>query len=77
LESVLIAQQGRRTVCVSTQLAANRLHVCASGKGKFGRNLSAGEIVEQVAQIERKTGERVSNIVFMEWASRWIISMQR
>ena len=66
LESVLISQSGRRTVCVSTQLGCKiGCTFCASGKGKFGRNLSAGEIVEQVALIEKKLGERVSNIVFM------------
>ena len=66
LESVLISQQGRRTVCVSTQLGCKiGCTFCASGKGKFGRNLTAGEIVEQVAWIERYIQERVSNIVFM------------
>ena len=54
LESVLIAQSGRQTVCVSTQLGCRvRCSFCASGKGKFGRNLTAGEIVEQVSQISR------------------------
>ncbi|MBI3306563.1 MAG: 23S rRNA (adenine(2503)-C(2))-methyltransferase RlmN [Candidatus Omnitrophica bacterium] len=66
LESVLISQQGRETVCVSTQLGCKIGCVfCASGKGKFGRNLSAGEIVEQVALIEKSLGKRVTNIVFM------------
>jgi 23S rRNA (adenine2503-C2)-methyltransferase len=54
LESVLIAQAGRRTVCLSTQLGCRiRCPFCASGKGRFGRNLSAGEIVEQVSVISR------------------------
>ncbi len=65
LESVLITQKDRRTVCVSTQLGCKVGCVfCASGKGKFGRNLSAGEIVEQVARIEKHSG-RITNIVFM------------
>ena len=65
LESVLISQRGRKTVCLSTQLGCKIGCVfCASGKGRFGRNLTAGEIVEQAARIERKTG-RVTNIVFM------------
>ncbi|MSR78399.1 MAG: 23S rRNA (adenine(2503)-C(2))-methyltransferase RlmN [Candidatus Omnitrophica bacterium] len=65
LESVLILQQDRRTVCVSTQLGCKIGCVfCASGKGKFGRNLTAGEIVEQVAQIEKKSG-KITNVVFM------------
>lgn len=66
LESVLIVQQGRRTLCVSTQLGCKIGCVfCASGKGKFGRNLTAGEIVEQVALAERDIQDKVTNIVFM------------
>lgn len=66
LESVLISQMDRRTVCVSTQLGCKMGCVfCASGKGKFGRNLTAGEIVEQVTLIEKKIKNFVTNIVFM------------
>jgi len=66
LESVLIAQGGRQTVCVSTQLGCRiRCSFCASGKGKFGRNLTAGEIVEQVSVISRHQKKQVTNVVFM------------
>lgn len=65
-ESVLISQSGRNTVCVSTQLGCRiRCIFCASGKGKFGRNLSAGEIVEQVSIVQNDIKEPVTNIVFM------------
>ncbi len=65
LESVLISQQGRETVCVSTQLGCKMKCVfCASGKS-FNRNLTSGEIVEQVAWIEKALGKRVSNVVYM------------
>ena len=65
LESVLITQQGRLTVCVSTQLGCKMKCVfCASGKS-FVRSLTAGEIVEQMAWIEKGLGQRVSNVVFM------------
>ncbi len=65
LESVLISQQGRETVCVSTQLGCKMKCVfCASGKS-YSRNLTAGEIVEQVAQIEKSRKKRVTNVVFM------------
>ena len=80
LESVLISQKdtldleegeeaitsGRETVCVSTQLGCKVQCVfCASGQGKFTRNLTAGEIVEQVARIGRMTGKKITNVVFM------------
>lgn len=65
LESVLITQKDRRTVCISTQLGCKIGCIfCASGKGKFARNLTAGEIVEQVAQIEKRSG-KITNIVYM------------
>lgn len=81
LESVLISRKdasdsqddeeavapGRReTVCVSTQLGCKvQCAFCASGQGKFTRNLTAGEIVEQVARIGRMTGKKITNVVFM------------
>lgn len=66
IESVLIEQQGRRTLCVSTQIGCKIGCVfCASGKGKFGRNLSAGEIVEQAAHVERERKAELTNVVFM------------
>jgi 23S rRNA (adenine2503-C2)-methyltransferase len=80
LESVLISRQdssddeseeavvrgGRETVCVSTQLGCKiQCAFCASGQGKFTRNLTAGEIVEQVARIGRVTGKKITNVVFM------------
>lgn len=56
----------RETVCVSTQLGCKiQCAFCASGHGKFARNLAAGEIVEQVARIRRMTGKKITNVVFM------------
>jgi len=61
-----ISQSRRETVCVSTQLGCKiQCAFCASGQGKFTRNLTAGEIVEQVARIARMTGKKITNVVFM------------
>ena len=38
---------------------------CATGKEGFTRNLSAGEIVEQVLIVQTRMGKRVSNVVAM------------
>jgi 23S rRNA (adenine2503-C2)-methyltransferase len=69
VESVLIRAPDRRTVCVSSQVGCPaRCAFCASGKKGLMRNLSAGEIVEQVVHIDRvlkAKGERVSHVVFM------------
>jgi 23S rRNA (adenine2503-C2)-methyltransferase len=47
--------RARRTVCVSTQVGcALDCAFCATGKGSFGRNLTAGEIVEQVLYFARQ-----------------------
>ncbi len=69
VESVLICSGDRRTVCVSSQVGCPaKCAFCASGKNGFFRNLEAGEIVEQVVQIDdhlKEKGERVSHVVFM------------
>jgi 23S rRNA (adenine2503-C2)-methyltransferase len=57
------------TVCVSTQAGcAMACQFCATGQSGFQRNLTQGEIVEQVAAAMRQAqagSRRVSNIVFM------------
>ena len=56
----------RRTLCISTQVGcAYRCKFCASGLDGWKRNLRAGEIVEQILQAEKISGERVNNLVFM------------
>lgn len=56
----------RRTLCVSSQVGcAYGCKFCASGLRGWKRNLTAGEIVAQVREVARATGERVDNIVFM------------
>ena len=74
IESVLIPastslygeRSDRRTLCVSTQVGcAYGCKFCASGLDGFTRNLTAGEIVEQILQAEAISHERVDNLVFM------------
>jgi 23S rRNA (adenine2503-C2)-methyltransferase len=74
IESVLIpaslalygGRSDRRTICVSTQVGcAYGCKFCASGLDGFSRNLSAGEIVDQLIAIERATTEKIDNVVFM------------
>ena len=66
---------GRATVCVSSQVGCNiRCPFCATGQQGFARNLSAGEIVDQVLYFARylkdgRAGQggpaKVTNVVFM------------
>ena len=59
-------QSDRLTLCVSSQVGcAYDCKFCASGLAGFTRNLSAGEIVEQVVQAEALAQDRIDNIVFM------------
>jgi 23S rRNA (adenine2503-C2)-methyltransferase len=68
VECVLMQEDRRRTVCVSTQVGCGMGCVfCASGIGGVVRNLSAGEILEQLVQARNglPPGERVTHIVVM------------
>jgi 23S rRNA (adenine2503-C2)-methyltransferase len=69
IETVLMLYPDRATVCVSTQAGcAMACGFCATGQAGFTRQLTVGEIVEQVVRASRRArsvGRRVSNIVFM------------
>ncbi|MBU1185660.1 MAG: 23S rRNA (adenine(2503)-C(2))-methyltransferase RlmN [Acidobacteria bacterium] len=66
IETVFIPEAGRRTVCVSTQVGCKiGCPFCVSGSGGFIRQLTTHEIVTQVLEAARLTGEEISNIVFM------------
>jgi 23S rRNA (adenine2503-C2)-methyltransferase len=60
------SRSDRRTLCVSTQVGcAYGCKFCASGLEGFSRNLRPNEIVDQIIAIERETGEKIDNLVFM------------
>jgi len=82
VESVLMRYPDRVTICISSQAGCGmNCPFCATGQGGLTRNLSTGEIVEQVlagarmlrrgelpggdAEAERDRPLRVSNVVFM------------
>ncbi|MBR3003024.1 MAG: 23S rRNA (adenine(2503)-C(2))-methyltransferase RlmN [Clostridia bacterium] len=66
IETVLMSYHHGYSVCVSTQIGCKMgCKFCASTGIKFIRNLSSGEIVEQIIKIEQDTGVKVSNVVFM------------
>ncbi len=56
----------RVTACISTQVGcAVGCVFCATGLSGFQKNVTAGEMVEQVVRMQRETNFRVSNVVFM------------
>lgn len=70
VEGVLIPTEKRITACVSSQIGCSlACDFCATGKLKRVRNLSAGEIVDQVVQIAALAEEHLqrplTNIVYM------------
>ena len=64
IETAMIPEDDRKTVCVSTQVGCKMgCLFCMTGKQGFQGQLTAGEIVNQIRSIE-EYGE-VSNIVYM------------
>jgi len=68
IESVLIPEEDRTTLCVSTQVGCPlACSFCATGAMGFTRNLRAAEIVDQVCRMREllPEGREISNVVFM------------
>jgi len=69
LETVLMGYDKRRTVCISTQAGCGLgCTFCATGQGGLQRNITSGEIVEQVmffARVLHKKNDRLTNVVLM------------
>ena len=69
IETVLMRYQKRRTLCISSQAGcALGCVFCATGQMGLKRNLTSGEIVQQVLEFERplrEKGDRLTNIVVM------------
>ncbi|MGI9288328.1 MAG: 23S rRNA (adenine(2503)-C(2))-methyltransferase RlmN [Pseudomonadales bacterium] len=73
VETVMIPEQGRRTLCVSSQVGCTLdCSFCATGKQGFQRNLSSAEIIGQLwiaskALVEpgEPVNRAISNVVMM------------
>ncbi len=66
VESVFMKYKYGNTACISSQAGCRMgCSFCASGMHGLERNLTAGEIVDQVAAMSRDTGEKIGHIVVM------------
>lgn len=66
VESVLMKYRHGNSVCISTQAGCRMgCRFCASTVGGLIRNLTPSEMLGQVYEIQRTTGERVSNVILM------------
>ncbi|MGN0297960.1 MAG: 23S rRNA (adenine(2503)-C(2))-methyltransferase RlmN [Lachnospiraceae bacterium] len=66
IESVWMRYKHGNSVCISSQVGCRMgCKFCASTLDGVVRNLTAGEMLEQIYRIQEDTGERVSNVVVM------------
>ena len=66
IETVLMSYHHGNTVCISSQVGCRMgCRFCASTIGGKTRDLTAGEMLDQIYRIQKDIGERVSNLVMM------------
>jgi 23S rRNA (adenine2503-C2)-methyltransferase len=66
IESVLIRHWDNHTLCVSSQVGcAMACSFCATGTMGLARNLTPGEITEQLVRVQKDARVRVTDVVFM------------
>lgn len=66
IESVVLPFEDRVSLCVSSQVGCPiRCAFCATGRSGYARNLTAGEIADQVLAAGKLSGRAISHIVFM------------
>lgn len=66
VETVRMKYHHGNSVCISTQVGCRMgCRFCASTVGGLTRNLTSGEMLEQIYEVQRVTGERVSHVILM------------
>jgi 23S rRNA (adenine2503-C2)-methyltransferase len=68
VEAVVMWYEKRTTLCISTQVGCPLdCTFCETATGRYRRNLTAGEILDQICSLKRDTGrpDRKVNVVFM------------
>ncbi len=66
IETVLMSYHHGYSICVSSQIGCKMgCKFCASTGIPFVRNLTSGEIIEQILAVQRDSKVKISNIVFM------------
>ena len=66
IETVSMVENNRHTVCLSSQAGCVLdCHFCATGELGLKRNLSTGEIVDQLIYVRENTDQPITNVVFM------------
>lgn len=64
--AVFLSHEKYNSICISTQVGcAWKCSFCASGLVPFQRNLSSGEILDQIFLVEKETRQKIHNVLFM------------
>jgi len=66
VETVMMKYEYGNSICISSQVGcAMGCNFCASAIGGLERNLTAGEMVGQLLEVQRESGEKINHIVVM------------
>ena len=66
VESVLMRHDYGNSICISSQVGCNMgCKFCESGRRKKVRNLTPGEMVLQIMEVEEESKEKISTVVVM------------
>jgi len=66
ISSVFLPSGEKNTLCISSQVGCNiGCFFCASATKEKARNLSSGEILEQIITVENDTKQKISSVLFM------------
>ena len=66
IEAVLMNHDYGNSLCISSQVGCNMgCKFCESGRRKKVRNLTTGEMVEQILKVENESNLRISHVVIM------------
>lgn len=77
IESVFMAYHHGNTACISTQVGCKMgCAFCASTLSGLARNCSSGEMIGQIAAMEKQTGKKISNVVLMGSGEPWTTMMR-
>ena len=66
IEAVIMNHDYGNSLCISSQVGCNMgCKFCESGRRKKVRNLTTGEMVEQILKVENESNLRISHVVIM------------
>jgi len=66
IESVFMKYKFGNSICISSQAGCRMGCIfCASGKNGFSRDLTAGEMADQVIQVQKDANEKIGHVVVM------------